>query len=144
MTDYHAEVASVRGDTSDVDLARNEKLQQVPVLSNLTGESRVLRGLFLLASDGQGAGFPGASGEHRSRGFITIPAPLHDYVLPRDPMSSPPFCATQGGYFTRMSVKFIPSTPAFRESRWIASEDPNALALDRRVGYCVCGWFAYP
>jgi hypothetical protein len=38
-------------------------------------------------------------------------APLRDYPRPKDPKSSPLFCATKGHYFTRMSVNIDPDYP---------------------------------
>ena len=62
---------------------------------------------------------------YRDNGFVTMLAPLRDYLRPQDPMSSPLLCTTRDRYFTRMSIEFDPSTPAFDESRWIVSEDVN-------------------
>ena len=66
---------------------------------------------------------------HRINGFVTMLAPLRDYLRPRDPMSSPHLCATKDCYFTRMSIEFGRSKPVFRESRWIMSEDLNVEHL---------------
>ena len=66
---------------------------------------------------------------YRDNGFITMLAPLRDYLRPRDPMSSPLLRTTRDHYFNRMSVKLARNTPAFRESRWIVSEDLNTEYL---------------
>ena len=66
---------------------------------------------------------------YRNNGFITMLAPLRDYIRPQDPMSSPLLCATKDRYFTRMSVNLKPDTPVFRESRWIVMEDVNVEHL---------------
>ena len=62
---------------------------------------------------------------YRSNGFVTMLAPLRDYLSPKDPTSSSLLCATRERYFTRMSVKVDPNSPDFRETRWITSEDAN-------------------
>jgi tetratricopeptide (TPR) repeat protein len=66
---------------------------------------------------------------YRSNGFVTMLAPLRDYLSPKDPRTSPLLCATKRRYFTRMSVKINPDKPNFRKTRWIASEDVNAEHL---------------
>jgi len=66
---------------------------------------------------------------HRSNGFITMLAPLRDYLSPKDPRSSSLLCTTKDCYFTRMSVDINPDEPNFRESRWITSEDVNVEHL---------------
>ena len=66
---------------------------------------------------------------YRSSGFITMLAPLRDYLKPQDPRSSPLLCATKNHYFTRMSVFVNPTQPGFGEARWIASEDVNVEHL---------------
>ena len=62
---------------------------------------------------------------YRSNGFITMLAPLRDYLCPKDPMSSQSLCTTKDRYFSRLAVDVYPSSPGFEESRWIRSEDVN-------------------
>ena len=66
---------------------------------------------------------------YRNDGFITMLAPLRDYLCPQDPMSSSLLYTTKDRYFTRMSILFDRNTPAFRESRWIMLEDLNVEHL---------------
>ena len=62
---------------------------------------------------------------HRSNGFITMLAPLRDYLSPNDPKTSPLLLATKEHYFARMSVSIDPNMSNFGEARWITSEDVN-------------------
>ena len=66
---------------------------------------------------------------HRNNGFITMLAPLRDYLSPKDPKSSLVLCRTKEHYFTRMSVTIDPGEPNFGETRWIISEDVNVERL---------------
>ena len=66
---------------------------------------------------------------HRSNDFITMLAPLRDYLYPKDPASSPLLHATKDHYFSRLSVDVDPANPGFEDSRWITSEDMNVEHL---------------
>ena len=66
---------------------------------------------------------------YRSNGFVTMLAPLRDYLCPKDPKSSPLLCATTECYFARLSVGVGPNNPDFKEARWIRSEDVNVEHL---------------
>ena len=66
---------------------------------------------------------------YRSNNFITMLAPIRDYLYPRDPESFPLLCATKGHYIARLSVDPDPAIPEFGETRWIVSEDVNVEHL---------------
>ena len=66
---------------------------------------------------------------YRTNAFVTMLAPIRDYLCPQNPESSPLLCATKGRYFTRLSVKVDPDTAWFGETRWIVSEDGNVEHL---------------
>ena len=66
---------------------------------------------------------------YRSNGFITMLAPIRDYLLPQDPISSPLLCATKDLYFTRLSTGVGPDNPGSGEAQWIKSEDMNVEHL---------------
>ena len=65
----------------------------------------------------------------RSNGFVTMLAPIRDYLCPQDPRSSPLLCATKDLYYTRLSVMVDPDEPGFSEAGWIKSEDVNVEHL---------------
>ena len=62
---------------------------------------------------------------YRSDGFVTMLAPLRDYLCLKDPASSPLLCATKDHYFRRLSVHIDPDEPTFKETRWVMLEDVN-------------------
>jgi len=66
---------------------------------------------------------------YQSNGFITMLAPLRDYLSPKDPKSSPLLSATKEHYFTRMSVLIDSDQPNLEETQWIRSEDINVEHL---------------
>ena len=66
---------------------------------------------------------------YRSGSFVTMLAPLRDYLRPEDPRSSSLLCAAKKGYFTQMSADMAPGRPRGREARWITSEDVNVEHL---------------
>ena len=66
---------------------------------------------------------------YRSNGFITMLAPLRDYLRPKDPASSPILHTTKKCYFNRLSVHTGPSEPGFKNASWITSEDINVEHL---------------
>jgi tetratricopeptide (TPR) repeat protein len=65
----------------------------------------------------------------RSGDFVTMLAPIRDYLRPQDPTSSPLLCTTRDYYFARLSVDLSPEKPVFGEARWIVSEDVNVEHL---------------
>ena len=62
---------------------------------------------------------------YRSNGFVTMLAPIREYLGPRDPSSSSLLCATRDRYFSRLSVGADPVKPGRGETRWVVSEDVN-------------------
>jgi tetratricopeptide (TPR) repeat protein len=66
---------------------------------------------------------------YRSNGFITMLAPLRDYLRPKNPALSPLLGTTKERYFTRFSAYIYPNDPSFEESQWIRSEDVNVEHL---------------
>ena len=66
---------------------------------------------------------------HRGSCFVTMLAPIRDYLGPRDPRSSPLLCTTRDRYFSRLSADVDPEQPGFEETRWIVSEDVNVEHL---------------
>ena len=68
---------------------------------------------------------------YRSPSFITMLAPLRDYLGPQDPRTAPLLSATKDRYFRRLRLlgDLEPDQPGFGESRWIRSEDVNVEYL---------------
>ena len=66
---------------------------------------------------------------YRSNGFVSMLAPIRDYVGPRDPQSFALLCETRDRYFGRLSVDIGPHKPGFGEARWILTEDANVEHL---------------
>jgi len=66
---------------------------------------------------------------YQSNGFITMLAPLRDYLSPKDPASSPLLRITKGCYFSRLLVNLDPHKPDLEEAKWITSEDVNVEHL---------------
>ena len=66
---------------------------------------------------------------YQSDGFITMLAPLRDYLYPKDPKESKLLSATKDLYITRLSVDVDPTMPEFQDTRWIKSEDANVEHL---------------
>jgi len=66
---------------------------------------------------------------YRANGFVTMLAPLRDYLRPKDPTSSLLLGTTKECYFSRLSTRVHPDEPGFEESRWIISEDVNVEHL---------------
>ena len=66
---------------------------------------------------------------YQSDGFITMLAPLRDYLYPKDPKESRLLSATKNLYITRLSVNIDPKAPGFKDTRWVISEDANVEHL---------------
>ena len=66
---------------------------------------------------------------YRIGGFVTMLAPLRDYLRPDDPMSAPLLCITKERYFSRLSINVYPDDPDFKYSGWVTSEDLNVEHL---------------
>ena len=66
---------------------------------------------------------------YRNDDFITMLAPVRDYLSPKDPMQAPLLCSIKELYFARLSVDIVPYRPGFEEARWITSEGVNVEYL---------------
>ena len=62
---------------------------------------------------------------YRSSGFVTMLAPLRDYLSPKNPASCSLLNTVKDRYFSRLSVAVEPGGPGFEEARWIIPEDVN-------------------
>ena len=63
---------------------------------------------------------------HRSGNFVTMLAPIRDYIYPKDPLSSPLLYITKERYCSRLLMN---DNTDFGETRWIMSEDVNVEHL---------------
>jgi len=66
---------------------------------------------------------------YRNNEFVTMLAPLRDYLCPNDPISSSLLRTTKECYFSRISVTINPNVPDFIKTKWITSEDVNVEHL---------------
>jgi len=66
---------------------------------------------------------------YQSNGFVTMLAPLRDYLCPKNPLLAPLLNTTKEHYFERLSVEVSPDKPGFEEAQWIISEDVNVEHL---------------
>jgi tetratricopeptide (TPR) repeat protein len=62
---------------------------------------------------------------YRSNGFVTMLAPIREYLSHQDPRSSPLLCIARDHYFARLSVDADPDNPGRGEGRWVVSEGVN-------------------
>ena len=87
--------------------------------------------LFPVVSDGPSMfdTFCNLSLTHRSNGFVTMLAPLRDYLRPKDPTASSLLRAVKEHYFRRLLIALVPGERCFDESKWITSEDVNVEHL---------------
>ena len=90
-----------------------------------------VEGLFPTISDGPSTfdTLCNLSLTYRSTGFITMLAPLRDYLRPEDPMASPLLLTARKHYSTRLLVELSPGEPGFEETQWITLEDANVEHL---------------
>jgi hypothetical protein len=66
---------------------------------------------------------------YRSNGFITMLAPIRDYLRPKNPKSSPLLCTTKEHTSPGCRSNSIPTGPDLEMRRWIVSEDVNVEHL---------------
>ena len=66
---------------------------------------------------------------HRCGSFITMLAPIRDYLCPQDPKSSLFLSITKDHYFNRLLTGVHPNVPNFETTQWIMSEDVNVEHL---------------
>ena len=87
---------------------------------------------------------------YQSNGFITMLAPIRDYLRPKDPRSSLLLSATRDHYFSWLLAEVHPGQPGFEEARWIVSEDVNvehlldvftSIDIDRDDIWDICAHF---
>ena len=87
---------------------------------------------------------------YKSGGFVTMLAPLRDYLSPKVPESSQLLWATKWHYFGRLTVNVGPENPGFEEARWIMSEDVNiehlldvftSIDADSNAVWNACSYF---
>ena len=90
-----------------------------------------VEGLFPTISDGLSMldTFCNLSLAYHGNRFITMLAPLRDYLRLKDPMSSLLLRTAKDHYFMRLSVDLRPGEPDFDGSQWITAEDVNVEHL---------------
>ena len=66
---------------------------------------------------------------YRSDNFVTMLAPLRDYLHLKDPKLSPLLYITKERYCSRLLSNQDPENPCFRDTRWIMSEEVNVEHL---------------
>ena len=62
---------------------------------------------------------------YQSDGFVTMLAPMRDYLRLKDPASSSLLAETKERYFARLSGSVNPGQPGLEETQWITTEDVN-------------------
>ena len=90
---------------------------------------------------------------YRSNEFITMFAPLRDYLTPKDPKASSLLRTIKECYFSRLAAEVEPRSPSFKDTRWITSEDVNVEHLldvftsiepDSPIVWDTCVYFIAP